>query len=243
MCPPENDGKILMNAQQAQKPSDNPENRPIIEKLCLYFCIFIQKVVEITKNRNLLEEFKSVQGSNNQNGFENFARQISMVIISVLKGCIRVIEELTDTIEPNPNIQVLRECVKKSLEIMVQTSQIPEDELFKISLDFWHFLTTDVMQNPRHGGAAAAVPGMEFMGVLHGSFMSMNIYPEVFAAIEQVMVDFMVKPKEVLIVIDENGEAVEEVFDDTEIISVYETMRETLVYLTNIDKIGVERVI
>lgn len=243
MCPPENDGKILTNAQQAQKPSDNPENRPIIEKLCLYFCIFIQKVVEITKNRNLLEEFKSVQGSNNQNGFENFARQISMVIISVLKGCIRVIEELTDTIEPNPNIQVLRECVKKSLEIMVQTSQIPEDELFKISLDFWHFLTTDVMQNPRHGGAAAAVPGMEFMGVLHGSFMSMNIYPEVFAAIEQVMVDFMVKPKEVLIVIDENGEAVEEVFDDTEIISVYETMRETLVYLTNIDKTGVERVI
>ena len=73
--------------------------------------------------------------------------------------------------------------------------------------------------------------------------MSMNIYPEVFAALEQVMVDFMVKPKEVLIVIDENGEAVEEVFDDTEIISVYETMRETLVYLTNIDKIGVERVI
>lgn len=99
------------------------------------------------------------------------------------------------------------------------------------------------MQNPRHGGAVAAVPGMEFMGVLHGSFMSMNIYPEVFSAIEQVMVDFMVKPKEVLIVIDENGEAVEEVFDDTEIISVYETMRETLVYLTNIDKIGVERVI
>lgn len=166
-----------------------------------------------------------------------------MVIISVLKGCIRVIEELTDAIDPNPNISILRECVKKSLEIMVQTSQIPEDELFKISLDFWHFLTTDVMQNPRHGGAAAAVPGMEFMGVLHGSYMSMNIYPEVFSAIEQVMVDFMVKPKEVLVVIDENGEAVEEVFDDTEIISVYETMRETLVYLTNIDKVGVERVI
>jgi exportin-1 len=57
------------------------------------------------------------------------------------------------------------------------------------------------------------------------------------------MVDFMVKPKEVLVVIDENGEAVEEVFDDTETISVYETMRETLVYLTNIDKAGVDRVI
>jgi exportin-1 len=57
------------------------------------------------------------------------------------------------------------------------------------------------------------------------------------------MVDFMVKPKEVLVVVNEDGEAVEEVFDDTETISLYETMRETLVYLTNIDKIGVERVI
>jgi hypothetical protein len=41
MCPPDNDGKILTNAQVAVKPSDDPENRPIIEKLCLYFCIFI----------------------------------------------------------------------------------------------------------------------------------------------------------------------------------------------------------
>jgi exportin-1 len=57
------------------------------------------------------------------------------------------------------------------------------------------------------------------------------------------MVDFMVKPKEVLVVINDDGEAVEEVFDDTETISVYETMRETLVYLTNIDKAGVDRVI
>jgi exportin-1 len=40
------------------------------------------------------------------------------------------------------------------------------------------------MNNPRHGTAVAAVPGMEFMGVLHGTYMSMNIYPEVFAAIE-----------------------------------------------------------
>ena len=30
------------------------------------------------------------------------------------------------------------------------------------------------------------------------------------------MINFMSKPKEVLVVIDENGEAVEEHFDDTE---------------------------
>lgn len=73
--------------------------------------------------------------------------------------------------------------------------------------------------------------------------MSTHVLPEIFSNVEQVMVDFMVKPKEVLVVVNEDGEAVEEVFDDTETISLYETMRETLVYLTNIDKTGVERVI
>jgi hypothetical protein len=65
MCPPDGEGKILTNASESVKPGDNPENRPIIEKLCLYFCIFIQKIVEITKNRNMLDEFRNVQGSKN----------------------------------------------------------------------------------------------------------------------------------------------------------------------------------
>jgi hypothetical protein len=64
----------------------------------------LQKIVEITRNRNLLEEFKSVQGSKNQSPFENLARQIAMVIISVMRGCIRIIEELTDAIDANENI-------------------------------------------------------------------------------------------------------------------------------------------
>jgi exportin-1 len=168
-----------------------------------------------------------------------------MVIISVIKGCIRIIEQLTDAIEPNENITLLRECVRKALQMMVELSLIPEDELFKICIDFWHFLSTDIMQNPRHAKDASvgAHIGMDFYSVLQGSFMSQHVYPEIFANVEQILVDKMVKPKEVLVVIDDNGDAVEEVIDDTETIQVYETMRETLVYLTNIDKIGVERVI
>ena len=53
----------------------------------------------------------------------------------------------------------------------------------------------------------------------------------------------MAKPKEVLVVIDENGEAVEEHFDDVETISIYETMRETLVCLTNIDSVSMDKCI
>lgn len=57
------------------------------------------------------------------------------------------------------------------------------------------------------------------------------------------MLNHMAKPKEVLVVIDENGEAVEEHFDDTETHNIYETMRETLIFLTNIDTPSMDRVI
>lgn len=43
----------------------------------------------------------------------------------------------------------------------------------------------------------------------------------------------MAKPKEVLLSIDDNGEVEEEYTLDTENIALYETMRETLIYLAN----------
>jgi hypothetical protein len=68
-----------------------------------------------------------------------------MVIISVIKGSIRIIEQLTDAMDPNPNITLLRECVKKALSMMVELSLVPEDELFKICIDFWHFIASDII--------------------------------------------------------------------------------------------------
>lgn len=53
----------------------------------------------------------------------------------------------------------------------------------------------------------------------------------------------MAKPKEVLIVIDDNGEAVEENFEDVTTIHIYNLMRETLVFLTNIDNQSMEECI
>lgn len=49
------------------------------------------------------------------------------------------------------------------------------------------------------------------------------------------MFDFMAKPQEVLISIDEDGEVEAEHFVDTENVVLYENMRETLIFLTNQD--------
>lgn len=62
LCPSDTDNKTLTNISAE---NSSAENRPNQDKLCLYFCIFVQKIVEITKNRNLVDEFNSVKGGKN----------------------------------------------------------------------------------------------------------------------------------------------------------------------------------
>ena len=47
--------------------------------------------------------------------------------------------------EPNENIKFLIECISRALMMMTQFSNIPEDELFKICLDFWNKFCYDIM--------------------------------------------------------------------------------------------------
>jgi hypothetical protein len=47
------------------------------------------------------------------------------------------------------------------------------------------------------------------------------------------MINYTVKPQEALLAVDESGEVEEEIIEDTELVFLYETMRETLIYLTN----------
>jgi exportin-1 len=54
--------------------ADESEKRSCKEKICLYFCMFISKIAEITKSRSLYDEFKNVENTKSQTGFETFAK-------------------------------------------------------------------------------------------------------------------------------------------------------------------------
>jgi len=61
--------------------------------------------------------------------------------------------------------------------------------------------------------------------------------------LRETIIDIMAKPQEVLVVIDDYGDAVQEQVDDVDTIHMYEIMRETLVYLTNIDANAMDKTI
>jgi hypothetical protein len=59
-----------------------------------------------------------------------------------------MIEELTNAAsiaDLTPDASMLANCTAIGLTYLVQLSNIPEEELFKISLNFWKFFANDVM--------------------------------------------------------------------------------------------------
>lgn len=142
--------------------------------------------------------------------------------------------------EANPNVEMLRKCVSIGLQYMIQLSMIPEEELFKICIEFWHWLTHDVMMKMRghqfFDPKVLSVPGLDFssapsnaIGNKGNTFLHQNVYKDIFNQLRQIMFDQMAKPDEVLITIDECGEVEEEHIEDLEAIQLYEKMRETLI--------------
>lgn len=62
-----------------------------------------------------------------------------------------------------------------------------------------------------------------------------QLYTEVLSDLRSLMIVRMAKPEEVIVVVNENNEAVRELVKDTDSVVLYKTMRETLVLLTHLD--------
>lgn len=69
-----------------------------------------------------------------------------------------------------------------------------------------------------------------------------DIYVQVLSSLRVVMIERMVKPEEVLIVENEEGEIVRESLKESDTIVLYKNMKEVLVYLTNFDVADTEEI-
>jgi exportin-1 len=67
-------------------------------------------------------------------------------------------------------------------------------------------------------------------------------YQEVMSNLRLVMIEKMVRPEEVLIVENDEGEIVREFVKETDTVQLYKTIRECLVYLTHLDVIDTETI-
>ena len=119
-----------------------------------------------------------------------------------------------------------------AFKYLLKISLVDDREVFKICLEFWNkFVSALYAEYPF--AQLGETP------LMLGSIMQTNsrraIYLDILSALRVVMIQKMVKPEEVLVVEDENGEVVREHIKETDTITLYKSMRECLVYLTHLD--------
>jgi len=159
---------------------------------------------------------------------QKFIQNLSMFLSSFLKEHGHLLEKKVD----------LKATLLEGLHYLILISEVEETEIFKICLEYWSALASDLYRE-----SPFSTPSQ-----ILGSPSSLNIPPrrhiylEILSKIRLIMISRMAKPEEVLVVENDQGEVVREFMKDTDSINMYKTMRETLVYLTHLDYQDTERI-
>ncbi|KAH8117546.1 CRM1 C terminal-domain-containing protein [Phellopilus nigrolimitatus] len=130
---------------------------------------------------------------------------------------------------------------------MVKVSQVDEREVFKICLEYWLKLVAELYEELQSLpiGDSGLLMGLNLGGssMLSGISLRKNIYSDVLSNLRLVVIEKMVKPEEVLIVENDEGEVVREFMKESDTIVLYKSMRELLVYLTHLDVLDTENIL
>ncbi|KAI8801524.1 CRM1 C terminal-domain-containing protein [Cladochytrium replicatum] len=184
--------------------------------------------------------------ANGTNEDENFIQNLNLYLTTILSSHLNLLER-----QANPDMLLLAH------EYLLKTSLVQEREVFKVALEYWTKLVAELYDEIQRlpaqldpfamkmtGGLAsqAIMPGVTpTTAIANAAFMSgvqvrsKTLYPQILTKLRFVMIERMVKPEEVLIIKNDEGEIVRERTKETDTITLYKSMREVLVYLTHLD--------
>ena len=204
------------------------------------FAMSIEEIHQIVPLATDLRQAYETAGSRDQEFIQNLALFLSYFLSNHLK----IVENQED-----------KELLINAHLYLIKISQIDEREVFKGCLDYWSRLVLELYEeiqqipisdlNPllqqnfatsfNSGGAANPE-------VLANYPLRKHIYDGVLSNLRLVMIEKMVRPEEVLIVENDEGEIVREFVKESDTITLYKSMREVLVYLTHLDVIDTEAI-
>ncbi|XP_063683019.1 exportin-1-like [Bolinopsis microptera] len=173
---------------------------------------------------NLREAYKS--GRDDE---QNFIQNMALFISTILKEHGQYIEGKDD----------LHSSLLEALHYLVLISEVEEKEIFKISLEYWNSLASDLYRESPYSSNPMSYPLLSNNNSIPPR---RQLYLAVLSKVRVVLISHMAKPEEVLVVENDQGEVVREFMKDTDAISLYKTMRETLVYLTHLDYADTEHI-
>ncbi|KAK9477287.1 CRM1 C terminal-domain-containing protein [Lipomyces japonicus] len=178
---------------------------------------------------------------------QEFIQDLAIFLTTYLSHHLNLIEQ-----QGNKDILVTSHL------FLIKISQIDEREIFKGCLDYWSKLVLELYEEVQRIPIQESNPLLQINfnspsgalgngGATHPDFLAnyplrKHQYAEVLSNLRLVMIESMVRPEEVLIVENDEGEIVREFVKESDTIMLYKNMREVLVYLTHLDVVDTENI-
>lgn len=207
-------------------------------KMIGFFQNSLQQIYTIIPLQTNLKESYKVALSNDQ----SFLQDLAMFLCTFLSNHLLILEQ------NDSNLQLLL----NALYYLLDLSRIEERELFKITLDFWSSFVHDLFEEIQNLPRQELTPIMQLSRPATGGApdpqilarypLRQNKYSEVLSRLRLVIIENMVRPEEVLIVENDEGEIVREFVKESDTIQLYKSEREVLVYLTHLNVVDTEQI-
>lgn len=228
--------KCLTEVSQLQIPHDNDSME---SQTVLYFQNTLD---QISKNGILPTSFLKTTYNTVSNEEQAFLQDFAMFLTTYLTRH-RALLEGDDN---------LRDLLMNSHQYLLHLSEIDERELFKTTLDYWHNLVAYLYQeverlhleelNPIFQQSPNVEKGAVNPEFLKKFPLKKHMYENICSKLRWVIIEKMVRPEEVLIVENDEGEIVREFVKESDTIQLYKSEREVLVYLTHLNVVDTEEI-
>ncbi|KAL6508225.1 Exportin-1 [Orobanche hederae] len=203
----------------------------------MYTIFMVQLQCILPPTTNFLQAYSSGTSED-----QAFIQNLALFFTSFYKSHIRVLESTQENVN----------ALLMGLEYLIHISYVDDTEVFKVCLDYWNTLVSDLFEAKRNVDNPAATANMIGLqmpllaGMADGLGSSqlmkrLQLYAVPLSKLRLLMICRMVKPEEVLIVEDENGNIVRETMKDNDVLVQYKIMRETLIYLAHLDHEDTEK--
>lgn len=216
-----------------------PEYNPRFVLLYQLVMSGISQIMPINTSKPLLIDSLDLADiyENSSDEDQNFIQNLALFLSTFYTSHLGPLESAALT---NPEI-----CESFILghRYLIKISEVKDREVFKVALEYWTKLVSELYDDTSSTSRPEPILNLGGFGSSRaGQSNRSQIYIEILSMLRVVMIEAMVRPEEVLIVENDEGEIVRETLKESDTIILYKSMREVLVYLTHLDTEDTEKI-
>lgn len=209
------------------------------------FKSYIIEMMNITKGGDLSKEYEKMN-VDKRFQYEDFVLQFALSLISFYRNNFSFIQEFDQItgnfMQDNEFTLAYMNEVHYGLLILTQCQRIPNDEIMKSATDFFQWFTFKIsFLCEKNADPEIGIPNNysieQYINETVKSHFYNKFYTNILDKARQNLIEKMLRPCEVKIDIDETGEIFVESVVGTIYLSIHETMKDALIYLTHLDPI------